>query len=145
MNTCGGCTFCCLTMEVEALSKPKDVWCSHCNKTKGCAIYETRPEPCRIFQCLFLQTEMDPSMRPDRTKVMFLGTQNPNVIQMVVHKQYPDVWRSGRVHKFVEHLRKKFHVIVVCGDKRFFLGGDAPTPADIAAELQKIGATYGAG
>ena len=53
-KTCGSCTLCCKVVGVAELKKPADVWCGHCNKAKGCKIYDTRPQECRTFYCLFL-------------------------------------------------------------------------------------------
>jgi len=62
---CGACTFCCTWLAVEALDKPAGVACEHLTP-HGCAIYDTRPDECRIFDCLWLQGLGDLSTRPDR-------------------------------------------------------------------------------
>ena len=70
---CGGCTACCKTHEIRALAKPPDQWCPHCRPGQGCAIYETRPEECRTFACLWHQGYGPDGIRPDRSRVV-LGT-----------------------------------------------------------------------
>ena len=57
MKSCGDCGLCCKIMGVTALEKPAGRWCRHFGKTTGCAIYEDRPNDCRVFNCLWLLTE----------------------------------------------------------------------------------------
>ncbi len=53
-RTCGSCTACCKTHMVQELGKPVGTWCTHCDRGKGCTIYETRPTGCKDFACLWL-------------------------------------------------------------------------------------------
>jgi len=70
---CGGCTACCKTHEIRELAKPPGQWCPHCRPGRGCAIYESRPEECRTFGCLWLAGYGPDRIRPDRSRVV-LGT-----------------------------------------------------------------------
>ena len=60
---------CCKVMAVEALDKPVGVMCKHaCGK---CSIYETRPDSCRTYNCLWLVDERVPEeFKPSKTKVV---------------------------------------------------------------------------
>ena len=67
-RSCASCRFCCTAVPVEGdgWAKPAGERCRHeCHK--GCAIYETRPDPCRYWSCRWL---FDPAARelrrPDR-------------------------------------------------------------------------------
>lgn len=143
-NTCGGCTFCCLAMAVTELDKPKDRWCPHAKKGVGCGIYPSRPQSCQDFECLWLQTDWpDESMRPDRAKVMFIGTHEKTIIVAHVHKDYPNAWNEGRVKAAIEKLRERYHVIIVWRNQRTFLGGKADLPANMAKELMQLPAREG--
>ena len=53
---CGACTLCCYILGVDAdnLTKPPDTKCRHCVASEGCAIYDSRPAPCRGFSCQWL-------------------------------------------------------------------------------------------
>lgn len=125
-------------MEVKELNKPKDVWCQKCAVGKGCKIYTTRPKGCADFQCLWLSSGWPADMRPDRTKVMFIATNDQHIVSAVVHPKYLDAWKVGRVARFIERLRTKLHVVIVRGTERTFLGGDAPVAPRIAEELNKL-------
>ena len=64
-RSCGDCTACCTTMGVPELSKAHNSPCEH-NTGTGCGIYDTRPQSCRAFECLWLQGHGLPEQRPDR-------------------------------------------------------------------------------
>ncbi|MEM9302400.1 MAG: hypothetical protein AAGE01_09840 [Pseudomonadota bacterium] len=56
------------------LEKPAGKWCQHCKPGAGCTIYESRPDPCREFECLWLVDSaglLPEEARPDRSKLMF--------------------------------------------------------------------------
>ncbi len=55
-RTCGACTACCKTHMVQEIKKPIGTWCTHCDRGKGCTIYETRPTGCMDFACLLLMS-----------------------------------------------------------------------------------------
>lgn len=81
--SCGDCTACCTLMAVVELDKPRCVSCKHLDK--GCGIYATRPQSCREFECIWLQTQKTSApwpkrLRPDRCGVMFTPTVDPNVM-----------------------------------------------------------------
>ena len=74
MRSCLPCTACCTTMAVKALDKPRGVRCKHLTD-QGCGIYETRPDECRKFYCLWADPNAEaldiPDWgRPDRTGVV---------------------------------------------------------------------------
>jgi hypothetical protein len=87
-GACGECTACCKVYSIPEFKKPAGPWCSHCAIGVGCKIYEERPERCREYQCLWLESQgradprerLDPALRPDRCKVVFAATSNPHVI-----------------------------------------------------------------
>ena len=52
-------------MGVAALDKPANKWCRHFGKGRGCGVYETRPDDCRVFNCLWLLTDaLDETWKP---------------------------------------------------------------------------------
>lgn len=126
---CGSCTLCCKLMGVKELDKPNDKWCDHCDKSSGCTIYETRPESCRIFECVWLQTQtpthpgqtpLPPELQPNRCHVVLC--QHPTdekVIQARVDPVYPDAWKKGPIGRLIARLSEHgVSIIVACGDKR---------------------------
>lgn len=81
-RSCGGCTACCKTHEIEELSKPANRWCPHCKVGSGCAIYADRPPSCRDFGCVWLNLPdalPEDDQRPDKLGVVFSIFNMPEV------------------------------------------------------------------
>lgn len=75
---CGGCTLCCKVMPVASgdFVKHSQHDCRHCHVGGGCKIYDSRPQECRVFECLWLKSQegaepMAAELRPDRCGVIF--------------------------------------------------------------------------
>ncbi|MBN9061192.1 MAG: hypothetical protein BGP06_03035 [Rhizobiales bacterium 65-9] len=83
-RTCGDCAHCCDFKAVRApgFFKPAGERCPHSTGC-SCAIYETRPEPCRGWHCLWRRIEALPDeARPDLSGVAFeimsdAGSEDP--------------------------------------------------------------------
>ena len=125
MNHCGTCTACCRVFAIPALAKPAGKWCDHCTVGVGCKIYEQRPTACQEFECLWLQSRNRPDirehigdeLRPDRCKVVFHPSTDPNVMAATTMPDAPDAWRRKPVKKLIDRM-------VACG-YRVAVGGPA--------------------
>ncbi|WP_316213980.1 hypothetical protein [Bradyrhizobium sp. SZCCHNR2032] len=94
---CGDCTLCCKVMAIEALAKPANSWCSHCDPKRGCAIYQARPGECRAFRCLWLVNELlDEQWKPAKAK--FVLTTSDDGIEVRCDPGLPDAWRREPYH-----------------------------------------------
>jgi hypothetical protein len=74
---CGECVACCRILKIDTpeLHKPAGVLCPHSTGT-GCGIYETRPNQCRTWFCLWRRIGALPDeVRPDRCGVVFSLSQ----------------------------------------------------------------------
>lgn len=74
-RSCGGCTACCISLDIPELGKKAGVPCEYATEN-GCSIYErTRIEPqfsaCRSFRCLWLQGWGEQQERPDRSGLLY--------------------------------------------------------------------------
>jgi hypothetical protein len=123
MSACGECTACCTVMAVEEIRKPPGTKCVHLDDgCVGCSIYEMRPESCRGFQCLWLQTqgthvEWPKKMRPDRCGVMFAATTRDDTV--AAHCQSELALDAHPARGYTKNmLRNGMRVIRVVGDKR---------------------------
>jgi hypothetical protein len=77
---CGSCTACCkeLTIKHAELKKFAGELCQHCAVGQGCRIYETRPEVCRTWHCLWRSmSHLDDSWRPDRIGIILSAESVP--------------------------------------------------------------------
>lgn len=71
-RNCGDCPVCCILPEIAALSKPPREVCTHLTGGQ-CARYDTRPEACRAFNCLWLRGALqsdDTALRPANLGVL---------------------------------------------------------------------------
>ncbi|MEQ1715447.1 MAG: hypothetical protein ABL907_05600 [Hyphomicrobium sp.] len=93
-RSCEGCTLCCKLLSIAVLDKPRSVWCPHCDKKRGCKIYEARPEPCRDFYCGYRRIEdLDERWKPSQSKILINYEAAHKRIAIHVDPDRPDAWR----------------------------------------------------
>jgi hypothetical protein len=126
-RACGPCSLCCKVMGIKDgdFDKPKDQWCPHAKKGRGCGIYPTRPSKCRDFQCLWLVGAFGgPEHRPDKIHAVVTPTTDKK--NWVIHEDPGYAGHARRVLKPVidQWLKRdvSHYVVVVCGTKRVFFG-----------------------
>jgi len=101
---CGTCTVCCYTTAVPDLS-PANTWCQHCDIGVGCKIYNSRPEACVQFRCLWLQSSwMDDELRPDKSGVMFEVIEGRRTVVATVDPGRHEVGANPAVRKVIDNL-----------------------------------------
>ena len=92
-RACGSCTLCCKTVAVVELAKPAGTWCPHCLRSKGCAIYHSRPAGCRDFHCEWMLSEkLGPEWKPDRARFVLMITPTGH-LAACIDPGYPSAWR----------------------------------------------------
>ena len=70
MRRCGECVACCTMLQIDAIDKPANVQCRHCDN--GCAIHTTKPQTCADYECAYYQGKDVPlSLRPDNCGIIF--------------------------------------------------------------------------
>lgn len=70
-RSCGPCIGCCSIYQIPALQKPKYTLCKHCTGA-SCSIYDSRPDECRKFFCLWRRiATMPEEARPDKIGIVF--------------------------------------------------------------------------
>jgi len=90
-NICGDCTLCCKLPPIFNENEDKSLdynnpfkkfgeWCVNCSTRKACDIYENRPNVCREFNCLYVQSvlqndPMDDAWHP-RVANFFVTIEN---------------------------------------------------------------------
>lgn len=71
-RTCGECSACCTTLAVGELKKDRGERCKHLAKAGGCSIYDTKPESCKAYRCMWLDGAItSEEARPDKYGVLF--------------------------------------------------------------------------
>lgn len=94
-RACGTCTLCCKVMGIAEIAKQAGEWCPHCDIGKGCRIYETRPEPCRVFVCGWLVDERIPEeWKPEKSKIVMVADAARHRVTAYVDPAYPAAWKK---------------------------------------------------
>jgi hypothetical protein len=111
-------------------------WCGHCDKGKGCRIYDTPEKPlsCTAYNCLWYLTQSfeDPNrrlpeqFRPDRTKVVVdvPGGLPYKAAIFWLDPSSPGAMRSPENQFLVSALGQEYAVIEAIGRKRKLLAVD---------------------
>jgi hypothetical protein len=119
VNHCGNCTACCRVFAIPEFDKPAGKWCQHCAIGKECRIYESRPQVCRAFECLWLQSQRIPGaafeleLRPDKCKVVFSPTTNQNIMSATTMPGAPLAWQAPKVKALIDRLVKGGVAVVI--------------------------------
>lgn len=113
MNSCDGCTACCDALEVDdiILRKPAGVTCPHVCEV-GCGIHESRPQGCRGFDCVYLLSDDDISMRPDKTGVIFERVTTKIYLALIKEERISD-WNSELIRDYIKQLNNDGISVVV--------------------------------
>ena len=103
-RSCGSCSLCCKVVAVDELAKPIGAWCPHCDRQKGCAIYEQRPPSCRMFICQWmLAAELGPEWKPDRAKFAMLKSAGGRHLTVFADPGNPSAWRRSPYYENLKH------------------------------------------
>lgn len=135
-NTCGTCSMCCKLLRIDEINKPQGKWCPSCKVGVGCRVYDTRPAPCRAFECMYIQplySDLPLEMRPDKLKVMFFSytvgtefresipgvTDGPKVI-VVVDPMNPDAYRKPLAWGYIRGFIRECGEVLLCIEERMY-------------------------
>jgi len=109
-RTCGECSMCCKLIKIEEISKPAGEWCQYCApRNGGCTIHGSHPQACKQFQCHWLKGLGSESIRPDKSKVIFLKRtieDNPTIV-VLVDPTRPDAYLQGEVWQIIRGIIKE--------------------------------------
>lgn len=127
-GTCGSCTMCCKLLAVAELSKPKNKLCEHCSVGRGCKIYSERPDSCRAFRCIWLQTQTNSEvtpfperLRPDHCKVVLHITADEKNIVARVDSNTPLAWMAKGISDLLSEMSMKKMVLVDNGKQTWLI------------------------
>jgi Fe-S-cluster containining protein len=88
---CGDCMVCCEYMPIstQGLIKPGQTLCPHVIVNRGCSIYDTRPNVCRTWHCLWRRdATMPDELRPDKSGVIF---------SLIVHDEERSLFEQAHI------------------------------------------------
>jgi|SRR6185369_4431181 len=152
-SLCGSCTLCCKLMRIDELDKPAGSWCEHCNPRQGCGIYEQRPQGCRDFECVWLQSQLrrhgeaalPAEARPDRSRVVLNVAGDSSRLVFHVDPAAPEAHRRGVLGRLYDSEIRRGHApVVVCGEWRSMIGIGRWREGDRAGERIPMNGEKGA-
>ena len=112
-KSCGECSLCCSVLEIEELAKPAGPPCANCRSGGGCAIYLTRPQVCRDFECVWLTDRNLPRwLRPDRIGTLFMEAHDADEYRAVCAPERPLAWRQPRVFAHLVAVAKSGRTVI---------------------------------
>lgn len=134
---CESCTGCCEVLEIKEIAKPFGEACKHIGQTgcgKGCQIYLERPEACKNYICLWLDSQrrveverMPEELRPDRCYVVmgWPWALDRATLYVYPYPGHEGAWRKPPVS---DHLRMVLarggKIAIVTRTHRIALKGD---------------------
>ena len=133
-RACGTCTMCCKVYRIDDLEKPAGKWCVHCAIGSGCKIYDSRPQQCRAFDCVWVQSEDLPaSWKPELSKIVFSVWPSTGFIYGQVDPKSPFAWQkepylSGMRQWSEQLLAQRRHLLVFVGSEATLIMPTGPVP-----------------
>lgn len=127
INDCGTCTLCCKVLRVDSISKPAGAWCIACDaRGGGCGVYENRPQECRDFKCVWLESQsfaperrLAPSLRPDVSRAVLMAGKDGKALVCHVDPGMPDAPNRAPLRDLLRAVQAGGeNVIVVTGRHR---------------------------
>ncbi|PNG24516.1 YkgJ family cysteine cluster protein [Methylocella silvestris] len=112
-KACGACGFCCKVLEIAELEKPAGPWCPHCVETAGCSIYQSRPDVCRDYECLWKGDRgLSSRLRPDRVGVLLMEDPDSDEYRAVCDPAKPMAWRHPLIFMHLLSVAKSGRLVV---------------------------------
>lgn len=129
---CGECKACCHILAIPEIEKPFDTMCRHAGPgPRCCTIYDSRPKPCKEYQCLWKLGAGTLEQRPDQLGLVISPTRpgTPGYPGASVHELWPgaiDANMSGFLHEMAQRhpllLIREGRLSRVMGPEHVILG-----------------------
>ena len=104
---------CCTALEIPELNKAAGPACPNCLATGGCAIYASRPQVCRDFECEWLTDRtLSPQLRPDRVGTILMEADDTDEYRAVSAPGRPLAWRHPMVFAHLVRVAKSGRTVV---------------------------------
>ncbi len=125
---------CCKLYDVPAVPKKAGAWCGHFGMGRGCLIYDSRPDLCREFLCLWMQ---DPGLpegwKPETSKMVATSSPQTGFVHIRCDPASPTVWRRNPYYDFIKNwsrqlLERRSHLLVFVGEQAHLILPDQDVP-----------------
>lgn len=116
---------CCKLLDIPALEKPANRWCRHCAPGRGCTIYDSRPQPCRDFACVWLESQREsnplpPELKPDQCGVVLSFAPDRRDVMVYCDPGDPDAWKSPPVLKLLVIMSRQGLRVMVGNGREYY-------------------------
>jgi len=129
---------CCKLGEILQVGKADGEWCRHCTTRTACDIYDTRPEVCRSYYCVYMLTDLSDDWRPTKCKFMISALPDGALV-ITVDKSRPDGWKNAPYIGLTREWAQTRRIVVLIGLRALAIYPDH------IEELGMIGNGYGLG
>jgi hypothetical protein len=117
-RSCGSCSACCYTHNIEELDKWNFSPCAHMKDGGGCAIYGEHPKSCQTFACAWLHDEsLKEECRPDilglvinSKKVQITRDAPPTLLLL---EAWPEAFKGTQAQSFAKHMMSQGTLLCV--------------------------------
>lgn len=128
MRTCGDCKACCKLPPHKDLGKPGNKRCDHLSNARGCKIYASRPNACRLYRCQWLsESDTADIGRPDRSHYIIdpapdmITMRNDatgvetyyQAVQIWCDPRWPDAWKDQALMRFLARRSEENIIAIV--------------------------------
>ncbi len=146
-KSCGSCSLCCKLFDIDWLDKPKPAgkWCHHCLPGRGCTIWETIPDRCASYYCVWrLDPELAPEWRPDVARFILTHAHQDAPLAVLVDPGFPDAHRREPYRSELAKTARGIlegrgsTIVVFRGKQRSLLFPDCEIPIPEGVELHEI-------
>ena len=125
---CGACTECCSALAVAEIEKPLWEPCKHLCP-KGCGIYESKPQECSKFECMWLRGFFgNDEHRPDKLGLVVARIKDKRLgYVLAVWESRPLALETAKVQYILDRISKYYYCYVfpyMHQEKRVILGPD---------------------
>lgn len=113
MSKCGTCTLCCKLTGIKEIGKAVGEWCKYCNINVGCNIYDTRPQSCKNFECVWLRDGWGEELRPDKCHLMFEQIPGSDAYIAIREPGFDEAWLEELPQRKMRQLADGGHPVVI--------------------------------
>jgi hypothetical protein len=114
---CRQCDACCTVLAVEEVAKPEFERCDYQGQSKpGCAIYEERPESCRIWSCAWLQGFGTGNDRPDKLGLILDAVETVGGPTVQAREVWHGAFHLPRVQVTIRGFAERVPVVLMYRD-----------------------------
>lgn len=103
---------CCKLLSVPDIEKVPGTLCPHGISGKGCKIYDTRPDQCRMFYCQYLlHANIGEHWKPSKSQMVISVPSGDKYVLVVVDDAWPDIWRTDPFYRDLKQWAKSCEAV----------------------------------